>query len=348
MRIKDIITIRPHNEGEKMITLKPSKTANAVQQELIARKYGMFIHFGINTFNDTEWSNGKLPIESYAPTGIDADGWVKSAKEAGMKYVVLITKHHDGFCLFDTKYTDYCVKNSPNKTDVVAEVRKACDKYDIKLGLYYSLWDRHEECYGDHEKYVEYMCNQLTELLGGKYGEIVELWFDGGWDKKKSKNWNVPKLYDLVHRLQPKCAMAVNTTIGKDTLRGWNLPKFQPAKCKENMPIRYFPSDFRLWDPHFTSENDAKLYMHKGEQYYLPFEATICIRNMTNWFWDPKYTSDPLVSAEFIAEKYNHLVGQSNALVVNVAPNTDGKQEQADIVRLLEAAKLLSIGKYSK
>lgn len=330
-----------------MKTLQPSREPNAVQRAMIERKYGMFIHFGINTFNDTEWSNGKLPISSYAPTGIDAEGWVKNAKDAGMQYVVLITKHHDGFCLFDTKYTDYCVSNSPNKTDVVAEVSKACKKHGIKLGLYYSLWDRHEPCYRKHSEYVDYMCNQLTELLDGRYGDIVELWFDGGWDKRSPK-WNIPKLYDLIHTLQPNCAVAVNTTIGKDTLKGWNSHKYLPIKLVEGMPIRYFPSDFRLWDPHFTAENDPKLYAHDGKLYYMPFEATICIRNMKNWFWDPKYTSEPTVGAEFIVEKYRHLINQSNLLVVNVAPNTDGKQEDSDIDVLLEAAQILGIGKYAE
>ncbi len=88
------------------LTLQPSNKPTQNQQAQIDRKYGMFIHFGINTFNDTEWSNGKLPIESYNPPIIGADGWIKNAYEAGMNYVILITKHHDGFCLFDTKYTD--------------------------------------------------------------------------------------------------------------------------------------------------------------------------------------------------------------------------------------------------
>lgn len=324
-----------------MITLLPSDKPNSYQQAQLDRKYGMFIHFGINTFNDTEWSDGKLDINTYRPTDIDADGWVKNAYEAGMQYVILITKHHDGFCLWDTKYTDYCVNRSPVKTDVVAKVADACKKYGVKLGLYYSLWDRHEKCYKDHEAYVDYMCNQLTELLGGKYGDVCELWLDGGWDKRPSK-WNVPRLYDLVHRLQPQCAMAVNLTIGYPfTKKAMN--KFHPQKYKEGMPIRYFPSDFRLWDPHFPHKNDPKLYSHKGNLYYLPFEATICIRNMSNWFWDPRYTSDPLVSAQFIAEKYTELTSENNVLVVNVAPNTDGVQEQSDIDRLLEAAELLKI-----
>lgn len=324
-----------------MITLAPSDAPNACQQAQINRKYGMFIHFGINTFNDTEWSNGKLPVRSYNPSGIDADGWIKNAYNAGMNYVILITKHHDGFCLWDTTTTSYCVNNSPNKTDVVAAVATACKKYGIKLGLYYSLWDRHEKCYKDDTRYVEYMCAQLTELLDGRYGEIAELWLDGGWDKRPRK-WNVPKIYDLVHTLQPDCATAVNVTIGYPWTK-ITLKRFFPENYKEGMPIRYFPSDFRLLDPHFTAKNDPKLYTYKGKRYYLPFEATICIRNMTNWFWDPGYTSDKLVSKDFIAEKYRLLTSQGNTLVVNVAPNIHGGQEQADIDRLLEVADELGI-----
>ncbi len=323
------------------ITPKPSTKPSPSQQAQIDRKYGMFIHFGINTFNDTEWSDGKLSVSSYNPPEIDADGWVRNAYESGMNYVILITKHHDGFCLFDTKYTDYGVNHSQNKTDVVLEVSKACKKYGVKLGLYYSLWDRHEKCYEDDEKYVEYMCGQLTELLGGKYGEVCEVWFDGGWDKTPDR-WNIPKLYDLVHRLQPNSVSAVNVTIGYKWSKK-SLRKFLPSKYKEGMPIRYFPSDFRLWDPNFTREDDPKLYSHNGELYYLPFEATICIRNMRNWFWDPKYTKDILVSKEFVVEKYNLLVNSGNVLVVNVAPNTCGKQEKEDVDRLLEIADSLKI-----
>ena len=110
-----------------MITLIPSREPNAAQKAQIACKYGMFIHFGINTFNNTEWSDGTLPLDSYAPDAIDADSWVRHAYEAGMNYVILITKHHDGFCLFDTDTTEYCVNNTKNPTDVVAEVAKACE-----------------------------------------------------------------------------------------------------------------------------------------------------------------------------------------------------------------------------
>lgn len=329
-----------------MARIAPSNKPNSCQQDLINRKYGMFIHFGINTFNDTEWSDGTLPIESYNPETIDVESWIKNAYEAGMNYVIMITKHHDGFCMWDTDTTDYCVNKSPNKTDIIMEARKACDKYGIKLGLYYSLWDRHEKCYENDEEYTEYMITHLKELLGGKYGEICELWLDGGWEKSNDA-WNIPKLYDTVKEMQPECAITVNLTIGDYNSVG--SPKKAnspiPKKYKKNQPMRYFPSDFRLFDPYFTRKNDPKQYDHNGESYYLPFEATICIRNMKNWFWDPVYTKEKLCSKRFIIKKYNLLINAQNALVINLAPNIHGVQEKSDVDRLQEVARELNISR---
>lgn len=243
----------------------PSTEPNEYQLEQINRKFGMFIHFGINTFNNVEWSNGKLPIESYCPTDIDADGWVKAAYEAGMNYVIIIAKHHDGFCLWSTYTTTYGVRNSPNKTDVISEVAKACDKYGIKLGIYYSLWDRHEHCYKNDEAYINYMEKQLVELLDGRYGEVVELWLDGGWDKPCRK-WQLDRIYNTVKKLQPKCQIGVNLTIGKFTdKKGVPKKRYQPKNYQYGDPIAMFPSDFRLWDPHMCREDDPKIYTFNGE-----------------------------------------------------------------------------------
>lgn len=329
-----------------MSKITPSNQPNSCQQDLINRKYGMFIHYGINTFNDTEWSDGKLPVSSYNPEVIDVDSWIKNAYEAGMNYVIMITKHHDGFCMWDTDTTDYCVNKSSNTTDIIAEARKACDKYGLKLGLYYSLWDRHEECYKDDEKYTEYMITHLKELFGGKYGEICELWLDGGWEKSCDA-WNIQKIYDTVKDMQPECAITTNLTIGKYNAVGTSFftRTVKPEKYRANMPMRYFPSDFRLYDPYFTRKNDPKQYKHKGKSYYLPFEATICIRNMRNWFWDPKYTSEDLCTKDFIVDKYKLLTENDNALVINVAPNIYGKQEPSDIERLQEVARELNISR---
>ena len=123
--------IPPYPFKEYPIMQQPSLVPTFGQQAQIDRKFGMFLHFGINTF--TEWSDGKLPIESYQPTAIDAENWVKTAYEAGMNYVIIITKHHDGFCLWNTHTTTYSVNYSPNKTDVVKAVADACQKYGVKL-----------------------------------------------------------------------------------------------------------------------------------------------------------------------------------------------------------------------
>jgi alpha-L-fucosidase len=131
----------------------------------------------------------------------------------GFRYVILITKHHDGFCLWDSKYSEYDVASSPVKTDVITEVSKACKKYGVKLGLYYSLWDRNYPKYKNREQYNLYMKNQLTELMTN-YGEVFELWFDGGCDKKEA-DWDIPAIYKYVKEMQPNCLLTVNHSIGK-------------------------------------------------------------------------------------------------------------------------------------
>lgn len=111
--------------------------------------------------------------------------------------------------------------------------------------------------------------------------------------------------------------------------------------------MKYFPCDFRFLDPYFPPKNDPKMYKYKNELYYLPFEATISIRGMKNWFWDTKYLKDELLDVSFIIGKYKYLTEQKNVLVVNLAPNIYGKQEQTDMDRLMEASKELGIGKHA-
>ncbi len=143
-------------KNDSAATLPPLSPIQVAQRN---RGYGMFIHFGVNTFNQTEWSNGKLPVDSYHPTELDCDQWIRIAKEAGFRYVILITKHHDGFCLWNSAHTKYDVAASPVKTDIVAEVAKACRKYGLELGLYYSLWDRNHPSHADPDPtiYQDYM-----------------------------------------------------------------------------------------------------------------------------------------------------------------------------------------------
>ena len=198
-----------------------------------------------NTFKDVEWSDGSIPATAYNPKKLDCDQWVRVARDAGFRYVLLVTKHHDGFCMWGSKYTTYDVASSPVKTDVVGAVAKACKKHGLKFAIYYSLWDRSAPSYKDKnpKKYTDYMCKQLTELLTG-YGEVCELWLDGEWDRKV-EDWDIPRVYKLVKKLQPHCAVGINHTIVLNEKNRRYAPPDSMVVDNKYF-FQCFPSDFRL------------------------------------------------------------------------------------------------------
>lgn len=174
-----------------------------------------FCHFGMNTFTGKEWGDGQTPPEVFHPTDFDAEQWAKAVKSAGMRGLILTCKHHDGFCLWPSAYTEYSVKNSPfrdGQGDVVREVADACKKYGLKFGVYLSPWDRHEPTYGQGEPYNTYYKNQLRELLTN-YGELFCIWLDGacgeGKNGKKQKyDWQ--SYYAVMRELQPNAAICIS------------------------------------------------------------------------------------------------------------------------------------------
>lgn len=333
------------NQEEELLPI-PSREASKSQLKQIERQYGMFIHFGINTFHDMEWTDGTKPASSYQPTAIEAEQWIKTAKEAGMNYVILICKHHEGFCLWDSKYTEYDVANSGNPTNVVEEVAKACKKYDVELGLYYSLWDRKEEkneyARESHphqykndpaldQAYNDYIILQLNELMDitEKYTDIVEFWFDGGWTKENTR-WPLKEIYQTIKSREPNCQIGINWNIG--------LPEnpdhhpVYPADQKEGYPIRYFPSDFRLGDPMLPVENDPKVFSHDREEYYMPWESTVCISQ--RWFYNTQDTT--FKSMDELVDLYKIATAQDNILILNCPPNRDGRIRDRDVEILKE------------
>lgn len=311
---------------------------NPLQKQVIKRGYGLFMHFGINTFNQIEWSDGTLPVSSYNPTALNCDQWIADAKEAGARHVVLTVKHHDGFCLWDSKYTAYDVAASPVKTDVVKAVADACKKYGVQFGVYYSLWDRHEPSYKskDKKEYIKYMKNQLTELLTN-YGPVCELWFDGAWDRT-AEGWDVQGLYDLTKKLQPNCAFTFNHTIGigKD-VNGVG----QPRNFKEGDIIRFFPVDFRTKDPNLVRWDDPKIYSYNGQAYYLPFEHTICLSDRWNWF--QKKDTIPARPLDELEQLFYWCTANDNALLLNYPPDQTGQHRENERKRLFELADRLGI-----
>lgn len=323
--------------------IRPATAPNATQRRLADRGYGMFVHFGLNTFIDREWGEGTEPATTYAPTALDCDQWVRTARDGGFRYVLLVAKHHDGFCLWDSRYTDYDVASSMDTTDVVGAVADACRRYGLQFGIYYSLWDRHEPTYtcGDFTKYVDYMCNQLTELLTG-YGDICELWLDGAWDKPGAM-WELPRIYELVKKYHPHCAVGVNGTIGTgEEDRGGFVEVLPDRMTQDNIfHMRYFPGDFRLWDPKIASRNDKKQYLHGGESYYLPFEHTICLSKEWNWFQksEPKPTRD----LDELEELFYLTTANGNSLVINVPPDRTGRMCDHEVNAVVNLRRRLGI-----
>ena len=322
--------------------ITPAHQPNATQKALQKRGYGMFIHFGINTFAQQEWSDGSYPATLYNPTDLDCDQWVRVARDAGFRYVLLITKHHDGFCLWNSAYTTYDVASSGNPTDVVAEVSKACRKYGLQFAIYYSLWDRKEPSFThkDPNKYIDFMCNQLTELLT-RYGDVCELWLDGGW-ARSVKDWDLPRVYKLVKKLQPLCAVGVNHTIEiSPGSRKTVLPDFMTENDKYG--FQYFPTDFRLWDPKIASPNDAKQYVHDGQSYYMPFEHTVCLSKAWNWF--QKREPQPVRDLDELEELFYWCTANGNTLVMNIPPDETGRIREYEANAAIELKNRLGLKK---
>lgn len=300
------------------MTLPQPTTAQAAWMKL---GYGMFLHFGTSG-----WGDGTFPASSFAPTQLDTDQWCAVAAEAGMRYAVLTAKHHDGFCLWPTSATDYSVASSPGRVDIVGRFVDSCRRAGIRPGLYYSLWDRHCACYADDAAYADFMRTQVTELLTG-YGDLVELWFDGAWDKdhptrtwpfdpawehgatpgfSRGQRWEWDRLYALIHRLQPDCLVIRNT--GSDRPGG----------------MAYLPVDARTAE-HFNFIYKDRLHepptglLHDGA--VLPIE--FCTSLNPDWFWiaDREY-SHP--STATIMDWRRTAQAAGGNLLLNVGPDRRG------------------------
>lgn len=327
--------------------IAPAHKPNGCQKKMTDRGYGMFVHFGMNTFIDMEWSEGKEPASTYNPTELDCEQWVRTARDAGFRYILLVTKHHDGFCLWDSAVTDYDVASSGNKTDVVKAVSDACRKYGLEFGVYYSLWDRHEPTYQstDFGDYRKFMDAQLTELLTN-YGDVCEIWFDGGWDRPAG-DWDIPHIYELVKKLQPDCAMGVNNSacFADDTsIYGSATPDDMTGD--KDIHFSYFPMDFRLKDPYVANWDDNKIYNIDGKEYYLPFEHTICLSKQWNWFQKDRPMETR--SIDELEELFYRMMANGNTLVINVPPDERGLFRQNEINALMELRDRIGISKTGK
>lgn len=285
--------------------------------------YGMFIHFGVNTFSGSSWGDGTFPAKDFNPDKMDVGQWADVASKAGMKYAILTAKHHDGFCLWPSKYTEYSVKNSACQRDIVAEFVSAFRAAGIKVGLYYSLWDRSFSQYDNDEAYISYMKEQLHELLTN-YGDILELWFDGGWDKDnptrdwpfdpswidnpdsgfaKGKRWGWTEIYKLIHELQPKCLVIQNSS----------------SDCPGE--VKYPPVDIRTSE-HFDFIWQNNICEADNSCTELPLEY--CTTLTPDWFWSPSRDAWIHPSSYTIASWLARARKNNANLLLNVGPDMHG------------------------
>lgn len=282
---------------------------------------GVFFHFGVNTFAGKEWSDGTLAPDTFDPSDLDADQWVRTARDLGAKYVVLTAKHHDGFCLWPTATTAYSVASSPWKDgggDVVAEVVDACRRHGMKLGLYLSPWDRNAPQYEDPETYDEFYLAQLRELCTN-YGELHELWFDGAGSAGREYAWD--RIGEVIAELQPT-AMVFN--MGPATIRWVGNEDGLAAD-----PVEYVTTSTDL-------NNYDEDVIETGEAVYLPPECDVSLRK--GWFWQP---GEEPKSLSHLLAIHDRSIGLGANLLLNIPPDRRGRLDEADVERVRELAEAL-------
>lgn len=332
----------------KAANLTPSKNQLDWQHlELTA-----FIHFGINTFSNKEWGDGKDDPSMFNPKKLSADQWVNTCKSAGFKLIILTAKHHDGFCLWPSKFTEYSIKNSPwknGKGDIVKEVAEACKKQQIKFGIYLSPWDRNSKYYGT-DNYNTYYINQLNELLTN-YGKIDEVWLDGANGERengKKQIYQFEEWYKIIRNLQPSANIAikgpdirwVGTESGYGRETEWSVipinENIQEYIAENNARSIFFSPTKDLVEQNLG--NRAEIIDKKGLVWY-PSETDVSIR--PGWFYHPEENSRNK-SAEKLFDIYCSSVGRNSVLLLNIPPNKDGLIDSIDVSILNKWRKLIN------
>jgi alpha-L-fucosidase len=274
-------------------------------------EFGVIIHFSTNTFLNQEWGDGTASPSVFNPTQFDPEQWMKAIHDAGAKYVVLVAKHHDGFCLWPSEQTNYSVKSSPwkdGKGDVVGDVARAARKYGLKFGVYLSPWDRHELKYKDSPEYDKYYNAELEELAG-RYGDLVEFWLDGAGSA--GHVYNFPKIIETLRTYQP------NTIVFADT----GLFEYGDARWVGNEAGLVDYENWNVIDRH-------------GYRRWRPVEADTPLRNL-HWFWHPNDEAS-LKSLDTLLDTYDKTVGRGAQLMLGLAPDSRGLLPDFDVKRLQE------------
>lgn len=301
------------SRAQSFTDVKPSPQQVAWQDLEI----GAIIHFGPNTFMDREWGDGAADPSVFNPAAVDPEQWMGAAKAAGIKYVVFVAKHHDGFCLWPTEQSQYSVRSSPWKGgqgDLVAEVATAARKYGLKFGVYLSPWDRHEPAYKDNASYDRYYLALLNELVT-RYGELTEFWLDGAG--------SAGHVYDFDHYV--------------DNLRVYqpNALVFADAALLKYGDIRWVGNEAGN-----AQEDNWNVLDLRGYLRYRPAEADTPLRK-EHWFWHPN-DEQSLKSVNELLDTYHKTVGRGAQLMIGLAPDNRGLLPASDVNRLKEFGEALA------
>ena len=324
----EILRAKLKEEGFKAYGAIP----NERQMEWYKREKSIFFHFGINTYSDREWGDGTEDPASFNPTDLDCRQWIRVIKEAGFNMAILTAKHHDGFCLWPSKYTEHSVKNSPYKNgkgDIVREFTDACREYGIKAGIYLSPWDRHESTWGT-DAYNTFYDNQLHELLTD-YGEIYECWWDGAGSKDAKYDWT--RWANTVRTLQPNAVIfgSMGSSAYVDVRWVGNERGFAGKPCWATINLSSLYDEIR----------DELTSGIRGGDSFIPAEADVSIR--PGWFYH-KSQDDSVRSAANLFDLWLCSVGRNASLLLNLPPNPKGLISDADANSLIDFAKELNSG----
>lgn len=330
----------PLNDAEvqRYISIVPNEHQLTLQE----KPFYAFFHFGMNTANDREWGAATETVKDFDITKINPEQWVKAVKAAGVTGIILTCKHHDGFCLWDTKYTDFNVMNTKLHTDIVKAVSDACYVNDIEFGVYLSPWDMHEPCYATPE-YDDYFVNQLTELLTN-YGKIFEVWFDGAKGANaKAFTYDWKRYTETIRSLQPQANIAI---CGED-IRWVGNEAGKSRKNEYSVVPSYLKECESIAEKSQTSEGDAgrlqkvetmdedlgsrKVLKNCPDLSWYPAEVDVSIRK--GWFYHKK-DDKTVKSVRKLFNIYLKSVGNNCTLLLNVPPTDKGVICSKDVSRL--------------
>jgi len=296
-------------------------------------EYYLFAHFGPNTFTDKEWGHGDEPAAVFNPTAFDANQWCRIAKEAGAKMIIITAKHHDGFCLWPSKYSTHTVRESKwknGKGDVLKELSLACKKYGLKFGVYISPWDRNHPDYGT-EHYNTVFVNMMKELFAN-YGPITELWWDGANGegpngKKQLYDWK--RFKETVRKLSPNTV--VFSDVGPDIRWVGNETGIAGTTNWNTLNIEGFTAGAGA--PPTDTLNQGNV----NGQYWIPAECDVSIR--PGWFYHQQEDAK-VKTPQQLFQLYLKSVGRGATLLLNVPPDRRGLIHVNDSAALIGFKKL--------